>query len=100
VGRRRTAVVEKLSWDEIKRLHPDEWVALVDHDWPNTTAVPLAGVVYAHSRDHDHLIEMQKHLKEAAIVWTGQKRGQKLRVAGSETVDPAPRRPAGGSART
>lgn len=71
----------KLSWDEIKKMYPDEWVALVDDDWPNNQPLPLAGVVYAHSPDHDQLIAMQKHLKYAAIAWTGKKRGELLRAA-------------------
>jgi hypothetical protein len=71
----------KLTWDEIKATYPDEWVALVDHDWPNDRPVPVAGVVFAHSADHAQLIEMQKQLTAAAIVWTGKKRGEMLRAA-------------------
>ncbi|MBI4859995.1 MAG: hypothetical protein HY815_06990 [Candidatus Riflebacteria bacterium] len=74
-------MADKLSWDEIKETYADEWIALVDHVWPNTEPVPLSGIVYAHSPDHATLIEMAKHLNEAAIVWTGKKRGEKLRAA-------------------
>lgn len=72
---------EKLTWDEIRQRYPDEWVALVEDDWPNNLPLPRAGVVYAHSPDHAKLIEMQKHLKDAAIVWTGKKRGELTRAA-------------------
>jgi hypothetical protein len=41
----------------------------------------VAGVVYAHSPDHAELIQMQKHLKFAAIAWTGKTRGEKLWAA-------------------
>jgi hypothetical protein len=36
-------MAEKLSWDEIKRRYPDEWVALVEDDWPDTMPDPLSG---------------------------------------------------------
>ena len=72
---------EKLSWDEIKHRFPNEWVALVDHDWPDTLGEPLSGVVFAHDSDHQTLLNKQKHLKEAAILWTGQTRGESLKAA-------------------
>jgi len=76
-----TVVSEKLTWDEIKRRHPDEWVALVEDDWPDTLPEPLSGIVYAHSPDHKTLIEMQRHLKDAAILWTGKTQGEALKAA-------------------
>ena len=74
-------MADTLSGDEIKQRYPDEWVALVDHEWPNNRPVPLSGVVYAHSPDHAALIQMQKHLPAAAIVWTGKKNSEMLRAA-------------------
>ena len=74
-------MAERLTWDEIKSRYPDEWVALVDDDWPEDQGVPCAGVVYAHSPVHSQLIEMQKHLTDAAIVWTGMTRGEMLQAA-------------------
>lgn len=74
-------MAEKLTWDEIKRRHPDEWVALVDYEWPDDRGVPDSGVVYAHSPDHARLMEMHRHLQEAAIVWTGKTRAERLKAA-------------------
>jgi hypothetical protein len=74
-------VAEKLSWEEIKKRYPDEWVALVDDDWPDTLPEPLSGIVYAHSPDHKTLIEMQKPLRDAAILWTGKTQGESLKAA-------------------
>ena len=68
---------DRLTWDEIKREYPDEWVAVVDVDWPDTSEI-RSGVVYAHSPDHKALIEKQRHLRSAAVVWTGKKRGVAL----------------------
>lgn len=74
-------MAETLTWNEIKAEYPEEWVALVEHVWPNTEPVPLSGVVHAHSADHATLIALAKHLNAAAIVWTGRKRGERLRAA-------------------
>lgn len=65
---------ERLSWDEVKKLYPNEWVCLVDVERPNMGHV-VSGVVYAHDPNHNALLEKQKHLKAAAILWTGKKRG-------------------------
>jgi hypothetical protein len=65
----------RLSWDEIKKLYPDEWVCLTDEEAPNMSHV-VSGVVYAHDPDRKTLLEKQKHLKSAAILWTGKIRGR------------------------
>lgn len=64
----------RLSWDEIKKRYPNEWVCLIDEEAPNMSYI-ASGVVYAHDPDHNKLIEKQKHLEDAAIRWTG-KRGR------------------------
>lgn len=61
---------EKLSWEEICRRYPDEYVALVDYDFPNMTFT--AGVVYAHHPDRKTLFEMSAALRDAALLWTGK----------------------------
>jgi hypothetical protein len=30
----RDIMAEKLSWEEIKKNYDQEWVELVDYDWP------------------------------------------------------------------
>lgn len=71
---------EKLTWDEIKRRYPDEWVALVDYEWPEMRHV-TEGVVYAHSPSRDELHKLQRGLTDAAILFTGKKRGCALLAA-------------------
>lgn len=61
---------EVLSWDEIRRRYPDEWVVLVDSDWTNM--VTTSGVVYAHARDKKTAYELARGLREVAIFWTGE----------------------------
>ncbi len=65
-------MTEKLTWDEIKQRYPDEWVALVDYDWPAEDEVK-AGVVFAHSASRSSLLEMEKGLKRAAVLFTGER---------------------------
>ena len=36
-GIKITANVERITWDEVCRRYPDEWVMLVDIDWVNET---------------------------------------------------------------
>jgi hypothetical protein len=76
----RDEMAEKLTWDEITKRYPDEWVALVDVEWPNMGDV-VGGVVFAHDPDHATLLEKQRHLKSGAVLWTGKKRGVALLAA-------------------
>lgn len=41
---------KKLTWEEIKEQYPDEWVELVDYDWPDAESYPVAGVVRTHAK--------------------------------------------------
>ena len=41
----------KLTWEEIKKLDDQEWVELVDYDWPDEFPDPKAGVVRVHAKD-------------------------------------------------
>jgi hypothetical protein len=65
----------RLSWDEVKKLYPNEWVCLVDVEPPDLGEITSC-VVYAHDPKHNALLEKQKHLKSAAILWTGKIRGR------------------------
>ena len=69
--------MDKMTWEEIRQKFPNEWVALVEVEWPDTGDVQ-AGVVYAHSPSKKQLIELQKGLSSAAVVWTGKKLGSAM----------------------
>jgi hypothetical protein len=62
---------KRLSWEEIQKRYPDEWVCLVDEDASNMGPV-VSGVVYAHDPHHNALLKKQKHLKEAGIERDGR----------------------------
>ncbi len=60
---------EKLPISEIQRRYPDEWVVLVDYDFPNMELT--AGVVVAHSPDRDALRDVIRSMRDRAVLWTG-----------------------------
>jgi hypothetical protein len=63
---------ERLSWEEIQRRYPDEWVVLVDDDFHENHMKISRGVVYAHSPDRSVAIEQSRHLRDAALLYTGK----------------------------
>lgn len=40
---------ERLTWEEIKKQYDQEWVELVDYDWPDQDQYPRSGVVRVHA---------------------------------------------------
>ena len=64
----------KLTWEEIKKLYDQEWVELVDYDWPDEDPDPRAGVVRVHAKtreDFDRLTDIDP-AKDSAIVFVGE----------------------------
>lgn len=70
-------MAEKLSWDEMKRQYPDEFVAIVDpeHDADDQLA---GGTVVAHGRSKHELLDYLKALgaRHTACRWTGEIHGR------------------------
>ncbi len=42
---------EKLTWEEIKKQYDQEWVELVDYDWPDGESHPRSGTLRSHAAD-------------------------------------------------
>lgn len=65
---------EKLSWEEIQKRYPDEWVELIDCDWDETEPDPRSGVVRVHSKDRKefHKLVLQDSPAESALVYVGE----------------------------
>jgi hypothetical protein len=76
---RRTAVAnnEKLSWDEMKRRFPNEFVAIVDpeHDAEDQLT---GGTVVGHGKNKHELLDFLGTLgaKHIACRWTGAIHGR------------------------
>ena len=69
-------MADKLSWDEIKRRYPDEFVVLVETEVNENTDL-VAGTVMNHGKDkramRQYLGELK--VKHGACLWTGEPRG-------------------------
>jgi hypothetical protein len=71
---------ERLSWEEICKRFPDEWVVLVDVDWENDTDFTFGGamVIGHHKRRKDASPDVKaafEHHDEVGTFWTGKIRG-------------------------
>lgn len=65
---------KKLSWDEIKTRYDQEWVELIDYDWPEEDVHPRSGVVKAHSKDRAEFYRMaaKDTPVDSAILFVGK----------------------------
>ena len=65
---------EKLIWEEIKARYDQQWVELVDYDWPEEETYPRSGVVKAHASERRQFYSMAgKDLPvDSAIVFVGK----------------------------
>lgn len=50
--------VERMTWDEIMKKYPDQWVGLTDVEWDNASTVKAAVVKYS-DKSKDELFGMQ-----------------------------------------
>ncbi len=70
-----THMSELLSWDEIKKQFDQEWVQLVDYDWPEGEPVPRAGRIRVHAptrKEFNKLVRAQESPRDAARVYVGK----------------------------
>jgi hypothetical protein len=72
---RGIAMPDKLTWDEIKRRYPDEWVAVVDYHVEGCDLTD--GVVVAHDKDREQVYQYlaRERPKDCATWFTGRVRG-------------------------
>ena len=62
---------EKLSFDEIKARYNEEWVELIDCDWPEDTPWPKAGFVRVHHpkrKEFWKLVKQNEPVKQGGAV--------------------------------
>lgn len=64
---------EKLIWDEIKTIYPDQWVELIDFEWDEFEPDPRNGVVRHQSKARKEIHDqfMSNPVDNSAIVYTG-----------------------------
>ena len=65
---------QKMTWEEIKRNYPDEWVAVVDYT--PSGAIGVEGIVKVHARERKSLYKqvksVRKNYKDITFLYTGQ----------------------------
>lgn len=68
-------MAHKLTWDEIKRRYPDEWVVLTDAAFNDNEDI-TEGAVYTHGKDRNVVYdECRKAPSPFAVRFTGEVRG-------------------------
>ena len=71
---RRNVVKQHLSWEEIKKRYPNEWVVLIDLDADDETDEVFGGVVFDHGVDRRSVHTRNKGQlagSSIAILFTG-----------------------------
>lgn len=66
---------EKLTWDEILKRYDQQYVELVDFNWPDEEPNPLSGVVRTHNADKKEFYRLTKREPrpdDVAILWVGK----------------------------
>ena len=71
---------ERLSWAEICRRFPNEWVVITDADWENDTDFEFGtALVLGHYKSRKeaspHIKAAFEHYSEIGSYWTGAIRG-------------------------
>ncbi len=64
-------MAQKMSWEEMKRVYPDEWLMIVDYETDKSGHL-LSGVVERHSRDKGDVYRLPAVDKDCAFRYTGE----------------------------
>ena len=66
---------EKLSWEEIEKRYNQEWIQLINYDWPEGDPYPKSGNVRVHAtsrKEFNQLVKSKETIKDAARIFVGQ----------------------------
>jgi hypothetical protein len=69
-------MTKKLSWERILAQYDQQWVELIDYDWPDEEPFPRAGTVRVHAasrKEFDRLINVNPP-PDSAIVFVGKRK--------------------------
>ena len=62
---------QKMTWDEMKKAYPDEWLLITDYESDEYGRV-AAGVVERHSKDKAEVYRLPAVDKDCAFEYTGE----------------------------
>jgi hypothetical protein len=61
----------KLTWEEMKKRYPDEWLLITDYDTDESGHI-LAGIVARHSVEKDEVYRLPALRESSAFKYTGE----------------------------
>lgn len=66
-------MVDKISWDEIKRNYSGEWVELINYEWEEGQPYPSAGEIRVHAPNRKEFYQQanQNRPLDSAILFVG-----------------------------
>ncbi|MDP2600266.1 MAG: hypothetical protein Q8P84_05975 [Deltaproteobacteria bacterium] len=62
---------QKMTWEEMKKAYPDEWLLIVEYETDQFGGVK-AGVVVRHSKDDQEVFRLPAINKDCAFRYTGE----------------------------
>ena len=62
---------QKMTWDEMKRVFPDEWLRIVDYEFDDVGEIKMGTVVY-HSPSKEEVYSKPLTGKSEAFWYTGE----------------------------
>lgn len=62
---------QKMTWDEMKKIYPDEWLLITDYEADEFGNVRL-GNVERHSKDDQEVFRLPSLKKNCAFRYTGE----------------------------
>ena len=66
-------MARRMTWEEIKRSYPDEWVLIMDYEADDDGEVSI-GTVVRHSRDDKEIFALPPLGESGAFMYTGDGR--------------------------
>lgn len=64
-------MTQKMTWEEMKKNYPDEWLMIVDYE-TDTSGSVIVGTVERHSRDKAIVYRLPAVNKDCAFKYTGE----------------------------
>lgn len=85
---------KRITFEEAKKLYPDEWVVFTEQRIDMTNTTYIDGVVYFHGKDHEEALEKMAEIEgDAGIDFTGERSYEKT-LQREDAKDPSANRAA------
>ncbi len=64
-------MAQRMTWEEMKRAYPDEWLLIVDYE-EDASGRLISGIVERHSTNDLDVFRLPRVKKSAAFKYTGE----------------------------